>query len=122
MTTIALTGDTFDRAVADGIVLVEWWADWCGPCRVFSPQYAQVATRHPDVTFGRVDAVVEHELATAHDVRRFPDLMIYRDGILVYEESALLPATSIEELLRAVRDVDMDQVRRRLAGANDPTG
>ena len=117
MPTIELTAGTYERVVAEGIVLVEWWAGWCGPCRAFSPQFAQVAARHPDLTFGRVDAVAEHALAAEHGILRFPDLRIHRDGILVYEEAALLSATAIDQLVQAVRDVDMDEVRQRLASA-----
>lgn len=126
MATINLTADDFEKTVLDpGIVLVDFWADWCGPCKSFSPIYEAASESNSDVTFGKVDTEAEQALAGAAGITSIPTLMAFRDGILVFAQPGALPAPALDQVITAVRDLDMDQVRadveaQRAAAADPP--
>ena len=116
MSTIALTEDTFEETVTKpGITLVDWWASWCGPCRMFAPVFQTASEQHPDITFGKIDTEDQPELSAAARITSIPTLMAFRDGILVFSQPGALPAAALERLIQGVRDLDMDEVRGRLA-------
>jgi thioredoxin 1 len=114
--TVALTKDTFESTVStDGITLVDWWASWCGPCRMFAPVFEATSERHSDITFGKVDTEAQPELAAAGRIQSIPTLMAFRDGILVFSQPGALPESALEQVIAAVRDLDMDEVRSKVA-------
>jgi len=116
MSTVALTRDTFEDTVAKpGITLVDWWASWCGPCRMFAPVFQAASEQHADVTFGKIDTEDQPELSAAAGIRSIPTLMAFRDGILVFSQPGALPAKALEQVIQAIRDLDMDEVRGKVA-------
>jgi thioredoxin 1 len=116
MTTVDLTAATFEQTVTgEGIVLVDFWAEWCGPCQMFAPIFEQVSAEHDDIVFGKVDTEAEQSLAAGFGIRSIPTLMAFRDGVMVFAQPGALPQPALEQLIGAVRDLDMDDVRRSIA-------
>jgi thioredoxin 1 len=115
MATVEISKDNFKDTVGKpGIVLLDWWAEWCGPCRAFAPIFEQVSGKHADITFGKIDTDAQQELSGAFEIRSIPTLMVFRDGILLFEQPGALPAAALEELISKVRELDMDDVRRQV--------
>ena len=118
MPTVDLTATSFTSTIEDNdIVLIDFWADWCGPCRMFAPWYEEVSQEHTDVVFAKVDTEAEQALAGSFGIRSIPTLMAFRDGILLYKEAGALPKEALGQLVDQVKALDMDDVRRQVAEA-----
>ena len=116
MSTIELTEQTFESTLdTNDIVLVDWWAEWCGPCKQFGPIFEEASDRHTDVTFGKIDTETEKVLAQNASITSIPTIMAFRQGILVFAQPGALPAPALESLVTQVKDLDMDEVRAKLA-------
>ncbi len=116
MATVALNKDTFEDTVTENdIVLVDWWAEWCGPCKQFAPTYDASSEQHSDIVFGKIDTEDQQELAAAAGIQSIPTLMAFRDGILLFNQPGALPGEALEEVIRQVRELDMDEVREQIA-------
>lgn len=119
MSTIDVTDDTFqDTVTQDGIVFVDAWADWCGPCKQFAPTYEKASEKHTDVTFAKLDTEANQQVARGLDIRAIPTLMAFRDGILIYQNAGALPPAAFDDLIEQVKGLDMDDVRRQIAEQN----
>jgi thioredoxin 1 len=123
MSTIELTKETFEDTVTQpGITLVDWWASWCGPCRMFAPVFQAASEEHSDVRFGKIDTEDQQELAAAAQITSIPTLMAFRDGILVFSQPGALPAPALEQVIKAVRDLNMEEVRAEVAKQQEESG
>jgi thioredoxin 1 len=114
--TVELTVDNFAETVSkpDSIVIIDFWASWCGPCRAFAPVFEAAAERHPNVVFAKVDTEAQQELAGAFHIRAIPTLMAFRDGVIIFNQSGMMPAAALDELVKKIGELDMDEVRAKI--------
>jgi thioredoxin 1 len=116
MTTVDLTAETFETTLKDSnIMLVDWWAEWCGPCKMFGPTYEKASEQHPDIVFAKVDTEANQQLAGSAGIQSIPTLMAFKENILIFSQAGALPPAQLEELIQAVKAVNMDDVRKEIA-------
>ena len=116
MATVALTAETFEETVlAPGITIIDFWADWCGPCKAFAPVYEQTSEAHPDIVFAKVDTEAEQMIAAEFDIRSIPTIMMFRDGIPLFRQAGALPGHVLEDIITQAQALDMDAIRREVA-------
>lgn len=113
MATTELTAENFDETITgNDIVVVDFWADWCGPCKMFAPTFEAASEKHPEIVFGKVDTETEQQLAGAAGIQSIPTLMVFREKVLVFNQAGALPAANFEELITAVKGLDMAEVHK----------
>jgi thioredoxin 1 len=116
MATVEITAENFKQTIEKkGIVLLDFWAEWCGPCRAFAPVFEKASEKHADVVFGKIDTENQQELAGAVDIQAIPTLMLFRDGVLLFRESGALPSAALEELVTKAKELDMEKIRAEIA-------
>jgi thioredoxin len=120
MATVELTDDTFEKTVKDNdIVLVDFWAEWCGPCRMFAPIFEASSEQHPDIVHAKLDTEEQQRIAAAAGITAIPTLMAFREGVMVFNQAGALPAPALAQLVDAVKGLDMDEVRKELSEAEN---
>ena len=116
MTTVHATKENFDDLIEkNGIVMIDFWAEWCGPCKRFAPVFESASAKHPDVVFAKVDTEEQPELAGAFGIRSIPTLMVFRDQVLLFEQAGALPGQALDEILEQVKKLDMDEIKKKIA-------
>lgn len=123
MPTTHITKETFNDTINNNnIVLVDWWAEWCGPCRSFAPVFEEASGKHPDIVFGKIDTEAQPELSAMARITSIPTIMAFRDGILIFSQAGALPGSSLEELIGKIRELDMEEVHAALAAEEQQSG